>query len=118
MEGLKQALSERILVLDGAMGTQLQLRGLSGNNESFNLTHPDIVRDIHRDYIDAGADVLETNTFGANRIAQADYGCSARAREFAREGARLARAAADAAPRRICAWNSARRTASSPSVIA
>jgi len=101
MDALKQAFAERILILDGAMGTMLQRHGLSGNNETFNLTHPDVVRDIHRAYIEAGADIIETNTFSANRISQADYGCSAQAREFAREGARLAREAADAAPRKV-----------------
>ena len=101
MDALKQAFAERILILDGAMGTMLQRHGLSGNNETFNLSHPDVVRDIHRAYIDAGADIIETNTFSANRISQADYGCSAQAREFAREGARIARSAADAAPRKV-----------------
>ena len=101
MDALKQAFAERILILDGAMGTMLQRHGLSGNNETFNLSHPDVVRDIHRAYIDAGADIIETNTFSANRISQADYGCSAQAREFAREGARIARSAANAAPRKV-----------------
>jgi len=101
MDALRQAFAERILILDGAMGTMLQRHGLSGNNETFNLSHPDVVRDIHRAYIDAGADIIETNTFSANRISQADYGCSAQAREFAREGARIARSAADAAPRKV-----------------
>ena len=101
MDALQQAFAERILILDGAMGTMLQRHGLSGNNEAFNLSHPDVVREIHRAYIDAGADIIETNTFSANRISQADYGCSAQAREFAREGARIARSAADAAPRKV-----------------
>ena len=101
MDNLRQAIRERILILDGAMGTMLQRHGLSGNNETFNLSHPDVVRDIHRAYINAGADIIETNTFSANRISQADYGCSAQAREFAREGARIARSAADAAPRKV-----------------
>ena len=101
MDALKQAFAERILILDGAMGTMLQRHGLSGNNETFNLTHPDVVRDIHRAYIEAGADIIETNTFSANRISQTDYGCSAQAQEFAREGARIARSAADAAPRKV-----------------
>ena len=65
---LRQALRDRILILDGAMGTMLQRHGLSGNSEPFNLTHPDIVRSIHRAYIDAGADIISTNTFGANAI--------------------------------------------------
>ena len=101
MDGLRKALSERILILDGAMGTMLQRQGLSGNNETFNLSHPDIVRGIHEAYIDAGADILSTNTFGANAIAQADYDLSGQAREFARAGAALARQAADAAPRKV-----------------
>ena len=101
MDGLRKALSERILILDGAMGTMLQRHGLSGNNETFNLSHPDIVRGIHEAYLDAGADILSTNTFGANAIAQADYGLSGQAREFARAGAALARQAADAAPRKV-----------------
>ena len=101
MNALEQAFRERILILDGAMGTMLQRHGLSGNNETFNLSHPDVVRDIHRAYIEAGADIIETNTFSANRISQTDYGCSAQAQEFAREGARIARSAADAAPRKV-----------------
>ena len=101
MNDLRQAIRDRILILDGAMGTMLQRHGLSGNSEPFNLTHPDIVRSIHRAYIDAGADIISTNTFGANAISQADYGCSAQAREFARAGASLARAEADAAPRKV-----------------
>ena len=101
MGSLEQVLRERILILDGAMGTMLQRHGLSGNSETFNLSHPDVVREIHRAYIDAGADIIETNTFSANCISQADYGCSAQAREFARAGAELARAEADAAGRNV-----------------
>ena len=76
MESLSQALKDRILILDGAMGTLLQRHGLTGNNETFNLSHPDIVRDIHRAYSDAGADIITTNTFSANSISQAEYGCA------------------------------------------
>ena len=101
MGDLRQAFRERILILDGAMGTMLQRHGLTGNNETFNLSHPDVVRGIHRAYIDAGADIISTNTFSANRISQADYGLAAQAAEFAREGARIARSAADAAPRQV-----------------
>ena len=101
MNGLKEALAGRILILDGAMGTMLQRHGLTGNNETFNLSHPDIVRDIHRAYIEAGADIITTNTFSANRISQAEFGCAGQAQEFARAGASLARAAADSAPRRV-----------------
>ena len=101
MEDLKQALSERILILDGAMGTMLQRHGLSGNNEFFNLSRPDIVREIHRAYIEAGADIITTNTFSANRISLAEYGCADQARALARSGAALAREASGAAPRRV-----------------
>ena len=101
MDELRQAFRDRILILDGAMGTMLQRHGLSGNNETFNLSHPDTVRGIHRAYIDAGADIISTNTFSANRISQADYGLAAQAQAFAREGARIARSAADAAPRKV-----------------
>ena len=101
MESLSQALKDRILILDGAMGTLLQRHGLTGNNETFNLSHPDIVLDIHRAYIDAGADIITTNTFSANSISQAEYGCADSAQAFARAGAALAREAADAAPRQV-----------------
>ncbi|MCR4860488.1 MAG: methionine synthase [Bacteroidales bacterium] len=98
---LRQALGERILILDGAMGTMLQRHGLSGNNETFNLTHPGTIREIHRAYIDAGADIITTNTFSANSISQAEYGCADQARKMARAGAQLARAEADAAGRPV-----------------
>lgn len=98
---LREALQTRILLLDGAMGTQLQQRGKSGNFDRLNLTDPDTVSAVHRAYIDAGADIIETNTFSSNRISQQEYGCSAQAAAFAREGARLARKAADAAPRKV-----------------
>ena len=101
MDDLRQAFHDRILILDGAMGTMLQRHGLGGNNETFNLSHPEAVRQIHRAYIDAGADIITTNTFSANAISQADYGLAAQAREFARAGAALARAEADGAPRKV-----------------
>lgn len=105
---------DRILILDGAMGTMLQRLGLGeadyrpaalagcpselkGDNECLNLTRPDIIRRLHDGYIAAGADIIETNTFGANSIAQAEYGCGELAYSMAFEGARLAREAADAA---------------------
>ena len=105
---------KNILILDGAMGTMIQKYGLSeedfhgrpfsdipcelaGNNECLNLTRPDIIEDIHRQYIAAGADIIETNTFSANRISQQEYGCSSLARQMALEGARIARRAADRA---------------------
>lgn len=90
-----------IYILDGAMGTMLQRHGLSGDSEMFNLTHPDIIRSIHEEYIAAGADIIETNTFSANRISQTEYGCSDRASEMAFEGARIAREAAAHSDRKI-----------------
>ena len=108
----------KILVLDGAMGTMIQKYGLTekdyhngpflecnkelkGNNECLNLTHPEIIKAIHKEYIDAGADIIETNTFSANVISQAEYGCEAFAGVMAYEGARLAREAADSCGRRV-----------------
>ena len=92
---LLERLRERVLVLDGAMGTMLQRKGLCGNSEGFNLTEPEAILDIHRAYIAAGADIIESNTFSANRISQKEYGLESRAREMALAGARLARRAAD-----------------------
>ncbi len=111
---LRDLLARRILVLDGAMGTMLQrlgfteadLRGrrfadwphaLAGNNDLFVLTQPDAVRDIHRQYLDAGADVVSTNTFNAQAVSQADYGMEALAYELNVAAAQLARQAADEA---------------------
>ncbi|MBY9067915.1 homocysteine S-methyltransferase family protein [Hyphomonas sp. WL0036] len=113
-QALEALANERILVLDGAMGTQIQtyklteedFRGerfgdwpipLKGNNDLLNLTRPDVIAAIHRKYIDAGADFLETNTFSATVIAMADYKMEELAAEIAREGARIAREAADKA---------------------
>ena len=91
-------LQKRIYILDGAMGTSIQKYGLSeGNNERLNLTHPEIIKAIHKEYIAAGADIIETNTFSANAISQAEYGCEAIAEQMACEGARIAREAADEA---------------------
>jgi 5-methyltetrahydrofolate--homocysteine methyltransferase len=106
--------TRRILVLDGAMGTAIQSLRLSeaefrgdrfaewprevrGNNDLLNLTRPDAIRAIHRDYLAAGADIIESNTFSSTAIAQADYGMAELAFELNREGARIAREAADAA---------------------
>ena len=103
---------DKILILDGATGTMIQRYGLSeadyrdgvfekskvelhGNSECLNLTRPEIIRSIHREYIEAGADIIETNTFSANRISQAEYGCEDYAARMAYEGARLAREVAD-----------------------
>ena len=106
--------NDRILILDGATGTMIQQYGLTeddyrcgpfadcakelrGNNECLNLTHPEIIKAIHEEYIAAGADIIETNTFSANRISQAEYGCEEFVGRMAYEGARIAREAADRA---------------------
>ena len=70
---------------------------LKGNNECLNLTRPDIIKAIHEEYIAAGADIIETNTFSANTISQIEYGCEGHAAEMAYQGARIAREAADEA---------------------
>ncbi len=107
-------LGERILILDGAMGTMIQRHGLSeadyrgerfadwprdlkGNNDLLTLTQPQVIGGIHQAYLDAGADILETNTFNANRISMADYGMEDLSRELNVAAARLARDLADAA---------------------
>lgn len=109
---IRDCLSERILVMDGAMGTRIQAFGLSaesfhkgrfegwrvslvGNNDVLCLTAPEIVANIHRLYIEAGADIIATNTFSSNHISQQEYFCSGFAGEMAREGARIARKVAD-----------------------
>ena len=103
---------ERILILDGAMGTEIQTYGLterdfrgerfrdvpgmmSGNNDMLNLTRPTVIMDIHRRYLEAGADLITTNTFSSQRISQADYHLQDYCREMAYEGARMARRVAD-----------------------
>ena len=113
LAALNVALQHRILVLDGAMGTMIQRhkleeadyrgerfadwpRDLKGNNDLLSLTQPAIIRGIHTSYLDAGADIIETNTFNSNSISLADYGQEELARELNVAGARLAREAADA----------------------
>ncbi|WP_017920309.1 homocysteine S-methyltransferase family protein, partial [Burkholderia gladioli] len=110
--GLARLLQTRIAILDGAMGTMIQRerlgeaefrgerfrdypRDLKGNNELLSLTRPQLIREIHDAYFAAGADIAETNTFGATSIAQADYGLEALVREMNLESARLARDSAD-----------------------
>ncbi|MEV6647175.1 methionine synthase [Amycolatopsis sp. NPDC051371] len=98
-----EALRSRVLVADGAMGTALQAHdlslddfdGLEGCNEILNVTRPDVVRSVHRGYLEAGADAVETNTFGANFANFAEYDITGRIFELAEAGARLAREAAD-----------------------
>lgn len=102
---LRMALADRVLVADGGMGTMLQGRdltladfqGLEGCNEILNVTRPDVVADIHRAYLAAGADCVETNTFGANLSALGEYEAADRITELALAGARIARGEADAA---------------------
>ncbi|MBI0276499.1 methionine synthase [Hafnia alvei] len=112
VERLRHQLSQRILVLDGGMGTMIQgyrlteedFRGerfadwqsdLKGNNDLLVLTQPDIISAIHYEYLEAGADILETNTFNSTRIAMADYHMESLSAEINYEAARLARACAD-----------------------
>ncbi|MEO1406206.1 MAG: homocysteine S-methyltransferase family protein, partial [Pseudomonadota bacterium] len=114
LAALEAEAAKRILILDGPMGTQIQdfslteadFEGdrfqnwsvpLKGNNDLLNITRPNIVKAIHRRYIDAGADLFETNTFSATTIAMADYDMTDVAAEIAREGARLGREVADEA---------------------
>lgn len=100
---LRAALKERVIVVDGAMGTMLQaqnpslddFQGHEGCNEILNISRPDIVKSVHRAYIDAGVDAVETNTFGANYANLAEYGIEDRIYELAFAGARIAREAAD-----------------------
>lgn len=120
---LEKLVSERILILDGAMGTMIQKRRLSeaefrgtkfadhpvslkGDNDVLCFTRPDVILDIHRAYLEAGADIIETNTFNATSVSQADYGLGAWAGEIARAGAALSRQACDEAmantPGRLC----------------
>jgi 5-methyltetrahydrofolate--homocysteine methyltransferase len=110
---LEQLLRSRILILDGAMGTMIQAfkldesayRGqfkdhpvdLKGNNDLLNLTQPEIITTIHNQYLEAGADIIETNTFNSNGISMSDYKMESLVYELNRSGARLARHAADAA---------------------
>ena len=98
---ISDEIRSRILILDGAMGTMLQKRGLQGDSEKFNISNPEAVLAIHNEYIEAGADIITTNTFSANRISQESYGLADKARELAGAGARLARQAADSASRKI-----------------
>lgn len=111
-EQLQQSIKNRILILDGAMGTMIQRRkleeadyrgerfadwpsDLKGNNDLLVLTQPEIIREIHEQYLEAGADILETNTFNATRASMADYGMEELSAEINTAAAKLARAAAD-----------------------
>ena len=94
---LKDLAKQRILILDGAMGTMIgKLMGKTGNSDELNLTRPDVIEEIHRRYLKAGADIITTNTFSSQRISQADYHLENQTRQMALAGARLARKCADA----------------------
>src|SRR5580704_9615613 len=110
MSNIESALESRILIIDGAMGTMIQryklgeadYRGerfrdwpsdLKGNNDLLSLTRPDIIRSIHREYLEAGADIIETNTFSSTAIAQADYNMQSLAYELNVASAKVAREA-------------------------
>src|SRR5690606_1045565 len=111
-QNLRDILDERIVILDGAMGTMIQdyrlresdFRGeefkdypsdVQGNNDLLNITRSDIIQDIHYQYLEAGADIIETNTFNANAVSQADYGMEHLVHRINFEGAAAARKAAD-----------------------
>ncbi|MEE8058730.1 MAG: methionine synthase [Pseudomonadales bacterium] len=113
IDALRKAIADRILILDGAMGTMIQAHQLEeadyrgerfsdypmdikGNNDLLSLTQPQIIEQIHTAYLEAGADILETNTFNATQVSQSDYEMAALARELNVAGARVARNAADA----------------------
>src|SRR5579859_5941192 len=124
IEHLQRLLRERIVILDGAMGTMVQQRKLDeaafrgarfadwrgkelkGLNDLLNITQPQIIEDIHRQYLEAGADIVETNTFNTQATSLAEYGMESLAREIAQAGAECARHAVEkvekACPGRIC----------------
>ena len=105
IDALKSLIADRILIIDGAMGTQIQARNLGpedfggeeyeGCNEYLNVTRPDIIADIHRAYLEAGADILETNTFGATALVLGEYGLAEHSRRINREAALIARKVSD-----------------------
>jgi Methionine synthase I (cobalamin-dependent), methyltransferase domain len=117
MKDIESIARERIVILDGAMGTMIQRLGLAeedfhpqgmeahpvslkGNNELLSLSRPEAIRKIHEQYLEAGADIIETNTFSATRIAQAEHQCEHLVRDLNLASARLARAACDAFTRK------------------
>ena len=110
---IKHLLKERILVLDGAMGTMIQRYNLSeenfrgqrfknhshdlkGNNDLLSITRPDIIKSIHKEYLDAGADIIETNTFSGTSIAQADYKLETEVYQLNFQSAKIAKEVASA----------------------
>src|SRR5919205_2523523 len=112
MKTIQDCLKKRILIIDGAMGTMIQRHKLEekdyrgerfkdwhkdvkGNNDLLNITRPQIIEDIHRQYLEAGADIIETNTFNSQAVSLADYGMESLAYELSKAGAECARRAAD-----------------------
>ena len=97
LKALKEAIEERVLVCDGAMGTMLYAKGVFINKsfDALNVTQPDLVAEVHAEYVRAGADIIETNTFGANRIKLGSFGLADRLHAINEQGARIARHAAD-----------------------
>ncbi len=96
MKNFRESLQRDVIVFDGGVGTYLYEKGVFINTcfDELNLTNPDIVAEVHRDYVNAGADVIETNTFGANRFKLAPYGLEPKVREIASRGARIAKGVA------------------------
>ena len=96
MKKLNEIIKQRILILDGGMGTMIgAVMGKVGNSDELNLTRPEIVCDIYRKYLEAGADIISTNTFNGQRISQADYNLQDKAWEMCFRGAKMAREEAD-----------------------
>src|SRR5262249_7409558 len=97
MKSFLDAIEDRVLVCDGAMGTMLYAKGVFINKsfDALNVTQPDLVAEVHQEYVRAGADIVETNTFGANRIKLGSFGLADRLHAINQQGARIARHAAD-----------------------
>src|SRR5258705_5658211 len=96
LKSFLEAIDERVLVCDGAMGTMLYAKGVFINKsfDALNISQPDLVAEVHQEYVRAGADVIETNTFGANRIRLGSFGLADRLYEINAQGAKIARHAA------------------------
>src|SRR5712664_1075791 len=97
MQSFREAIEDRVLVCDGAMGTMLYAKGIFINKsfDALNVAQPDLVAEVHQEYVRAGADIIETNTFGANRIKLASFGIADKLHAINEQGAKIARHAAD-----------------------